>query len=188
MRFYILLFFTIFLISCGTSDTPTNTANTNPANTNAAIGGGGAADSPINTTNNPLNTTRTPEAATINNAPTLAPVVQRYYEALKKKDDAALKKIYSQATLKTLEIDMKLEKKTSLAEFITELEPVPDAPFTVRNEQIQGDAGVAEMRGGSYPNGIKIKFVKENGEWKMTNESPEIQSVQQSTANSNSAK
>ncbi len=180
MRFYILLFFTIFIIGCGGSETPTNTVNTGkPANTNTAT--------TVNA-DNPLNTTKTPEAATTNNAPTLAPVVQIYYEALKKKDDAALRKIYSQATLKTLEADAKSENKKSLVEFITELEPVPDTPFTVRNEQIQGDTGVAEMRGGSYPNGIKIKFVKENGEWKMTNESPEIQSVKQSTANSNSAK
>jgi hypothetical protein len=61
---------------------------------------------------------------------------------LKRKDDAALRKIYSQATLKSLEADMKDEKKTSLAAFITELEPVPDTPFTVRNEQIQGDEAV----------------------------------------------
>ncbi len=179
MKNFILLLFTIFLIGCGTSETSTNTANTGkPTNTNA----------PVANADNLLNTTKTPEAATTNNAPTLAPVVQNYYQALKKKDDAALRKIYSQATLKTLEEDMKSEKKKSLVEFITELEPVPDTPFTVRNEQIQGDTGVAEMRGGSYPNGIKIKFVKENGEWKMTNESPDIQSVKQSTANSNSAK
>ncbi len=178
MRNFILLFFASFLIGCATTETPKNTANTNQSNVNA----------PVSNAGNPLNTTKTPEAATTNNAPMLAPVVQSYYEALKKKDDAALRKIYSQATLKTLEADMKDDKKTSLAEFITELEPVPDQPFTVRNEQINGDTATAEMRGGSYPNGIKIKFVKENGEWKMTNESPEIQSVKQSTANTNSAK
>jgi hypothetical protein len=179
MRFYTLLFFTIFLIGCGSSETPVNTtANTKPINTNVATAN----------SDNPLNTTRTPEAATTNNAPTLAPVVQNYYAALQKKDDAALRRIYSQETLKSLEADMKDEKKTSLVEFITDLEPVPDKPFEVRNEQIQGDTAIAEMRGGSYPNGIKIKFVRENGEWKLTNESPEIQSVKQSSANSNSAK
>ena len=177
MRTFILLFLTGFLIGCGASEN-SNVAvvNTNPANTNAAP----------TSANNPLATTKTPEISTADNAPTLAPVVQRYYQALKGKDDAALRKIYSQATLKSLEADMKDEKQTSLAKFITDLEPVPDAPFTVRNEQIQGDTAIAEMRGGSYPNGIKIKFVKENGEWKMTNESPEVQSVKQSTSNSNS--
>ena len=185
MRFYILLFFTIFLIGCSNTETSVNTTNTNIT---TGGGGGGVADNPMNTTNNPLNTTRMPKAATTNNAPTLAPVVQNYYAALQKKDDAALRKIYSLETLKSLETDMKSENKTSLVEFITELEPVPDKPFETRNEQIQGDTAIAEMSGGSYPNGIKIKFVRENGEWKMTNESPEIQSVRQSTANSNSAK
>jgi len=179
MRTFILLFLTSFLIGCGAAEN-SNVAvvNTKPASANIAPGN----------SSNPLATAKTPEISTTNNAPTLAPVVQRYYEALKAKDDAALRKIYSQATLKSLEADMKDEKQTSLVKFITELEPVPDAAFTVRNEQLQGDTGIAEMRGGSYPNGIKIKFVKESGEWKMTNESPEIQSVKQSTSNGNSAK
>lgn len=180
MRIYILLFSSIFLIGC-TAPTNSNVVviNTNSANANAA---------PIGNANGALATTKTPEISTTNNAPTLTPVVQKYYEALKAKDDAALRKIYSQATLKSLETDMKDENQTSLVKFITELEPVPDQPFTVRNEQLQGETAVAEMRGGSYPNGIKIKFVRENGEWKMTNESPDVQSVKQSAANSNSAK
>lgn len=179
MRFFILLFLTVFLIGCGTSK------NANVAVVNTTTANSGVA--PTNA-NNPLATTKAPEASTTNNAPTLAPVVQKYYDALKGKDDAALKKVYSQATLKALEADMKDEKQTSLVKFITELEPLPETPFTVRNEQIQGETAVAEMRGGSYPNGIKIKFVKENGEWKMTNESPDVQSVKQSTANSNSVR
>jgi hypothetical protein len=178
MRFFILLFLTGFFIGCGTAENSKTATNLKPPVANTATGNA----------DNPLNTTKMPEAATTNNAPTLAPVVQAYYAALKTKNDAALKKIYSQETLKSLEADMKSEKKTSLVEFITELEPVPDRPFEVRNEQIQGDTGVAEIRGGSYPNGIKINFVRENGEWKMTNESPEIQSVKQSASNSNSAK
>lgn len=180
MRIYILLLFAVFLVGCsgGGSETSNSAVNTAPKNTNIAASGAG--DS--------LATTKAPEAATTNNAPTLAPVVQNYYQALQKKDDQALKRIYSQATLKSLEADMKSEKKTSLVEFITELEPVPDKPFEVRNEQIQGDTAIAEMRGGSYPNGIKIKFVRENGEWKMTNESPDVQSVKQSTGNSGAAK
>lgn len=168
MRYYILLFFAIFIISCGTApEKPANVANT--ANTANQIAN----------QNNPLNTTRTPEAATTNNAPTLAPVVQKYYEALKAKDDQALKKLYSQETLKTLEADMREENKKSLVEFITELEPAPDQPFTTRNENIQGDKATAEIRGGNYPNGIEIIFVKENGEWKLTNESNEVKNVKQ---------
>ncbi len=166
------VFIFLFLSACGganqTSDkavntnavNTTNVNNVNPANTNS---------------DNPIATTTATPAQTTNNADTIKPVVSAYYEALKTKNDAALRKIYSQGTLKSLEADMKDEGKKSLVEFITELEPVPAQPFEVRNEQINGDVAVAEMRGGAYPNGIKIKFIKENGEWKMTNESPEFQ-------------
>ena len=185
MRFQIIFFTTVFLFAivlsgCSSSETANNSANTNSANKTANV----ASDS----SNNPLTTNKTPEATTTNHAPTLAPVVQAYYEALKKKDDAALRKVFSQDTLKSLQADMKAEKETSMVNYITETEPLPDKPFETRNEQIQGDSAVAEMRGGSYPNGIKIKFVRENGEWKMTNESPEFQSVKQSATNSNTAK
>ncbi len=163
---FILLTFS----GCSTTETPTNSANTNAAaNANIARAN----------TENPMGTTKKAEEATTNNAPTIKPLVMAYYEALKKKDDAALRKIYSRETLQSLESDMKEENAKSLAAFITDLEPAPDQPFEVRNEQINGDTAVAEMRGGSYPNGIKIKFVKENGEWKMTNESPEFNAVKE---------
>ena len=181
MRFqitFLTIVTTIFLIGCTTTEVPVNTADAVNKNTNITTAN----------TNNPLSTTATPEAATTNNAPTLSPVVKAYYEALKNNDDAALRKVFSHDTLKSLEADMKEENQKSLVKFITELEPVPDKPFEVRNEKIEGDTAIAEMRGGSYPNGIDIKFVKENGEWKMTNESPEFQSVKQSAANSNSSK
>ena len=174
MRFYILLFLTILLVGCGGAEVAKNTANTTTQNTSVAK----------TNVNNPLATTTPPPAATTNAAPTVAPVVAAYYEALKKKDDAALRKVYSQATLKSLEADMKSENEKSLAKFITDLEPAPDKPFEVRNETITGDSIIAEMRGGSYPNGIKIKFVKENGEWKMTNESPDFKPSGNPIANS----
>lgn len=127
--------------------------------------------------NNPLSTVKAPEAATTNDAPTLAPVVQNYYNALKKKDDAGLRKVFSQSTLKSLEADMKEEKKTSLSDFISELEPASAQPFEVRNEKIEADTAVAEIKGGSYAVWTPIKFVRENGEWKMTNESPDFDSI-----------
>lgn len=184
MRFQIIFFTTIFvfaLFSSGCNSTaPANSASSNSANKTV--------NSAAANSSNPLETQKAAEESTTNNAPAIAPVVAAYYEALKKKDDAALRKIYSRETLKSLDADMKEEKKSSLVEFITDLEPVPDKPFETRNEQIQGETAIAEMRGGSYPNGIKLKFVKENGEWKMTNESPVVQSVKQSASNANIAK
>lgn len=170
----LISFILLFLTGCGTTETTTNSVNTNSANANTAR----------TNAENPLATNRKAEEATTNQAETIKPVVMAYYQALKKKDDAALRKVYSRETLKSLEADMKAEGAKSLAEFITELEPAPEQPFQVRNEQIQGDTAIAEIRGGAYPNGIKIKFVRENGEWKITNESPDIQSVTQSSTNS----
>lgn len=160
----------------GAANTSTNATTANSVATNANTARANA--------DNPFNTTKKVEEATTNRAETVAPVVAAYYEALKKKDDAALRKIYSRETLQSLEADMKEEGAKSLAVFITELEPAPDKPFEVRNEKIEGDGIYAEMRGGVYPNGIEIKFVKENGEWKMTNISREVNSVKQAANNS----
>ena len=178
-KYFVLLGISILFTfsGCSAPETATNATNTGA---NAANSGSAKANA-----DNPFNTTKKAEETTTNRAETVAPVVAAYYEALKKKDDAALRKIYSRETLQSLEKDMKDEGAKSLAAFITELEPVPEKPFEVRNEQVQGNTAIAEMRGGAYPNGIKIKFVRENGEWKMTNESPEFQSVKQ-TANSSS--
>lgn len=166
----------ITLAFSGCSSAPENSTNVSNAAANTANSGAARANA-----DNPFNTTKKAEEATTNRAETVAPVVAAYYEALKKKDDAALKKVYSRETLQSLEADMKAEGAKSLSTFITELEPVPDQPFEIRNEQVQGDTAIAELRGGAYPNGIKIKFVKENGEWKMTNESPEFNAVKQAS-------
>jgi hypothetical protein len=172
---YIILTVGLVLLTfsgCSTTETPTNSANANAAaNANVARAN----------TNDPLATTKKAEEATTNQAETISPVVQAYCDAMRKKDDAALRRVYSQASLKKLEADMKAEKETSLAEYLS-TEPV-GAKCEVRNEQIQGDRAVAEIRNESYPNGIKYNFVKENGEWKMTTESPEVEAVKQ-TSNS----
>lgn len=169
-KFLILLAISafLFLTACGGGETPTNTANTNTtATTNTNVTNAPDQNSPIATS------TATP-AQTTNNADTIKPVMTAYYQALKTKDEAALRKLYSKATLASFEEGMKEEKTNSLYKYLTDTEPVPAKPFEVRNEQINGDVAIAEIRYDSYPNGIKIKFVKEDGEWKLTNESPEF--------------
>lgn len=166
MRFKII-FFTTFLVfallsfGCGDSAPTVNNQNsatapnTNTANTNA---------------DNPLNTTKTPEVATTNDAPTLTPVVKAYCEAMIKKDEAAVRKTYSQETIKSFESDMKEEGKTSLIEFLVETDAIKDAnQCGARNEKIEGDKAIAEIRNENMPNGVKVEFIKENGEWKLTN-------------------
>lgn len=180
------IFFTIFLtfslltFGCGGSEEINKNQNTNLANTNT----------PIKTNaNDSLGTTKTPEAATTNDAPTLTPVIKAYCEAIIKKDNATLQKIHSRETLMIYEKDMEEENKTSLADFLSELDPIKDInQCTARNEKIEGDKAIAEIRNENMPNGIRVEFVKENGEWKLTNKSPEFEAIKQSATNSNSAK
>lgn len=174
----IISIFSVFLTACPSSEQPnTNTGNTNTANANNVK----------TNVNTPFNTNKKPEEATTNNAPTLAPVVAAYYDALKKKDDAAIRKVLSAEFIKTLEEDMKAEGKKSLVEYITETDKVPDKPVEVRNEKIEGDRATAELKGGVNANWTGYVFVKENGAWKMTNEFPDINEVK-NPANSNKAK
>jgi len=178
---YKILFFTTFFvltilaIGCGGPTAPNANINA-PLNTNRPDG-----NSVI------VNPTPKPVAPTENDAPTLGPVVHAYYEALKNKDDASLRNVLSQAMLKGLEADMKADKKTgSLAAYAAALDRPGD--IEVRNEKIEGDKGVAELKGGAYAGWSKISFVKEDGKWKMSNESAEIQGVKPSASTPSTGK
>jgi hypothetical protein len=173
MRFQItfltaILIFTIFLTGCPSGETPNpNTNGTNGANTNAAN---------ANTNVVAGNTTKTPEPPTTNNAPTITPVVRAYYDAMKKKNDAALKKVMTQEFIQRLESDMKSEGEKSLAVYAASLEDL-NAQIDVRNEKIEGDTATAELKGGPYKVWTAFEFAKENGEWKYTGKTPDERKV-----------
>jgi len=165
MRTKALIFSAIFLVSVisfGCSGAP---------NTNTVANG------------NSNNDAKTPAAdAMTNAAPTLTPVFKAYCEAWVKKDEAALRKVYSADTIKYFESEMKEEKIKSLIKFLED-DAVTGKICEVRNEEITGDKAIAEIRADAYPNGIKIEFVKEGGEWKMTNKSPALDAVKPNAAN-----
>lgn len=155
-----------------------------PANSsNAAVN---AANALKANTNNPLETTKSAAEQTLNDAPTLAPVFKAYCAAIKGKNEVAIRKVYSQDTIKFFEDQMKKDKVPTLLKYL-ENDKV-DKTCEARNEQITGDKGVAEVKADSYPNGIKVVFVKENGEWKMTNKSPEIDNMKSSSKANSAAK
>jgi hypothetical protein len=135
-----------------------------------------------NNSNNPLETKKTTPEPETNNAPTLTPVFKAYCEAKIKNDEAALRKIYSKATLEHFEAEMKEEKIKSLTKFL-DIDKVSEKLCEISNEKVTGDRAVAKIRYDSYPNGIEVVFIKENGEWKMTDESPTFKSVPPSNAN-----
>ena len=160
------------MLGCGGSTPNTATTNTNAANTN-----------------NPLETTKKPPEELKNNAPTMAPVVKVYCDAWAKNDDAALRKVYSSATLKKFETGMKEEKSKTLIDFLKS-DKITGKVCDASNEQITGDRAVVRFKAEKYPTGVDFVFVKENGEWKLTDEIPDFDAVKkaQPAPNTNTAK
>lgn len=157
-----LILSSLLIAACGDSTTPTNSNNAaanRPANGNTNANSVLAAQTP------------TPEA-TSNNAPTLTPVYKAYCAAWVKKDEAALRKVYSSDTIADFEKTMKEDGIKSLADFLSD-DKASNELCEARNEKISGDTATAEVRTLGYPNGIVVVFVKENGEWKLTNRRPE---------------
>lgn len=165
---FFLLTVSIAAFGCGDANTPANSANNGSTNTNAAKAN----------TNNPLAVATPAPEQTTNNAPALTPVYKAYCAAMVKKDEAALRKIYSKDTIEYFEKEMKADGVKSLLEYLKD-DQVSNELCEVRNEQITGDSAVAEIRTKGYPNGIKVVFVKEGSEWKLTNRSPAVDAVKQ---------
>jgi hypothetical protein len=183
MRFQILIFctilsFSILLTGCPSGEQP-------PANADANANRTSVSD-PNRPSNSALNTSKAPVEATTNDAPTLKPAFTAYCDAMTKMDEAALRKVFSAATLKAHEANAK-EEKSSLAEYL-KADRVSNKLCEIRNEKIEGDTAVAEVKTEGAPNGFKMKFVRENGEWKITNESPEFDAVKRSAEDSNAAR
>lgn len=169
--------FTLLSVACG-GPGETNSNNGVKPNTNTPANNGAVV----------LNPTPKPVAPQENDAPTLAPVVKTYYDALKKKDDTLLRTVLSQAFVKEIEQGMKDDKyKGSMAAYMAETDRIPEKEIEVRNEKINGDRGTAELKGGTYFNWSSVNFVKEDGKWKMTNGSGETDSMKTTDMPSNAA-
>ncbi|MCO6510266.1 MAG: hypothetical protein J5I65_05680 [Aridibacter famidurans] len=147
-----------------------------PDAVNTADNGSNSAPSPAAANDDPLGgIEKTPTPAEKVEAVTLKPVVAAYCDAMRKRDEAGLRKVYSAATIRSFEASMREEGVSSLAEYLS-TEPVGEKCDVV-NERIQGNLGEALVTTETYPNGIMIKFVKEGGEWKMTNQSSDFDAV-----------
>ncbi len=157
----------------------------------SACGGGAPAPNTAANTpnsNNPLETVKKTPEPTTNNAPTLTPVFKAYCNAWLKNDEAALRKVYSADTIKQFEEEMKEEKAKSLIKYLESTDKVSGEPCEVTNETITGDKAVGRIKSNRYPNGIPVEFVKEGGEWKLTNRSPEVAPASKPAAPANAAK
>lgn len=158
--FFVTILTSLLFSACGgATETNTNSANTTNASASNAKKDPTAPQTP------------TPEATT-NNAPTLTSVYKAYCAAWVKKDEAALRKIYSTDTIQDFERQMKEDGIKTLAEFLSD-DQASNELCEARNEKISGDTATAEVRTKGYPSGITVVFEKEAGEWKLTNKRPE---------------
>lgn len=176
LSFILILFISFLNFACSSAPEPiANSTNVNIANA-PATNNQTETKPEVNSNQKVLTTKATPEIATTNEAPTLTPIYKAFCEAMRKKDEAGLRKVLTKDTQDYWESEMKAEgKKIPLVQYISETEPITDvSKCGVRNEKITGNTALAEIRNENVPNGFVIKFVKVNGEWKITNESPEF--------------
>ena len=155
--------------ACGGTENANNTAANGNANANSS-------------SHPPMNTVRN-DGPTENNAPTLGPVVQQYNEALKTKNDQMLRDTLSASLTKSLEDDMKAAKRKDFAAYVAETDYQPGQVIEVRNEKINGNKGVAQLKGGQYKVWTAFSFTLENGKWRLDNGSPELDNMPPTNSN-----
>ncbi len=114
--------------------------------------------------------------STANQAETVGPVLRAFCDAMTKKDEAALRAVYSSSSLKDLDSKIRAAGVKTIVEYL-EAEQISNKLCEVRNEVVTGSTATAEIRTEGAPNGFKVKLVKEGDAWKLTNESPELDAV-----------
>lgn len=99
--------------------------------------------------------------------PTLA--YKALYEAVKKKDPEAIKKVLSKGTLQMMESYASMQKKTLnqvVENGLTETTFAPKLPET-RNEKITGEFAILEVKNEKTNAWESLPFAKEDGNWKL---------------------
>lgn len=165
----------LFLAACGGPAANTN-SNANSGSKNTAVNSANSANTNV-VANSPAGTTVKPVEETVNNAPTLAPVVHAYYDALKNKNTSALREVLSAEFFARSEKQMKEDGAKDLAAYMAEFDTIPDKPVEVRNEKIEGNKAVAQIKGGDYLSWTPFTFVNEGGKWKFTGGSSDLNAV-----------
>jgi hypothetical protein len=149
----------------GCSKTTSNANSMNTTNNNAGVskspGTIDAQSSPSATSSTGTSSGSTPTAA-----------FEAYYEAIKAKDVNAVKKLFSKSMVTMMEDQAKRSNKTVddvMAEGLKQASAeVPETLPETRNEKIEGDTATLEIRDEKKDKWETIRFVKEDGEWKLS--------------------
>jgi hypothetical protein len=165
MQLKTILFSSLFIASvlaagCGGGTDVKNTAANN-SNVNAKP--------PAN--NSSLTTTTPTPVATTNNAPTLNPVYKAYCAAYVKKDEAAVRAAYTKESIAFFEKEMKADGVKTVIDYLSD-DNISNEVCDVKNEIITGDSATADITTKAYPQGFRVVFEKEDGQWKLSNKRP----------------
>jgi ABC-type Fe3+-hydroxamate transport system substrate-binding protein len=160
---FILLFALLVLNWACTGSTPTTT-NANQA---AIVTNTGLTNANVATNTAPANVAATNNAATNTATGSPSAIIQAYYQAMVKKDEAAFRRTLSQATLKEFEAGAKQDGDPTLVAFHTGYSSPPSKPFETRNEQMSGNAAMIEVRDSEAGAWRPMRLVREGNEWKL---------------------
>ena len=155
----VVLFTVAIAAACGGSSTPVNEPGVNTT-----------ANTPATNSINPLAVATPTPAKVQNDAPTLGPVFKSFCSAVEKKDDATLRKVYSSESLRDAQKIMDEDGISSLGEYFSQ-DGTSSELCDVKNEVINGDIGTAQVTTKSMK-AVGVVFVKEDGQWKVTNRVP----------------
>lgn len=149
------------------NNSTTNKANvatvTNSSNANAVISNP-ANSNVINANSVAVNTTPTTPATVAANSPSA--LIAAYHQATVTKNDAALRKILSAATLLEIEPEARADKQT-LTNYMTSFSTPPPRPPQVVNERVMGEKALLETKDATTGTSSVTVAVRENGEWKL---------------------
>lgn len=151
----------IFTWSCSTAPTTNNTnsnraavSNTNVANTT--------------TTNATPTTTPTPTASpAVAGAGSPSAAINVYYQAMVTKDEKSFRQVLSKATLSEFSADASAEGEKTLVSYWTGYTPLPKQAFEIRNERVNGDVALLELKNSNTNQWFLTKLIRENGDWKL---------------------
>ena len=103
--------------------------------------------------------------AAVNATP--ADAVKAFATAVKAKDEAGLRGALSEKTLKFMDLQAKMTKKSIMDSFDAEEFKDVGETLETRNEKIDGDKATLEVKAPKDDKWDPMPFVKENGSWKI---------------------
>lgn len=164
VNFVLILIVSIFLLACSSGDAPseTNTATANAANARTAVASPSIAANAANAPT-PI-VSPTVQASADSSAP--CAVVAAHHAALVRKDEAALRKTLTTATVRQFEADARAEGEKTIVGYLTAYSSPASKP-PICGGAVQGEAANLQIKDGDTGVVSQWKAAKENGEWKL---------------------